>query len=1239
MGNGTTGQVTVNAGQQGTIGLVLGNPNFCQIPTGLLFASASSFISPVVAHKRIYQAVIDRHNVSGNLLLVIGHTDDVGQSTSNVALSQRRARAAIAVLTGNTAEWETTFRDPNERWSDADFQSMLAEVGLPSDPQSIRQHRELSAAGQLRRATLFAGYFQSLRGGLAPLAPLNSFTPPFLGCGEQHALGSGDHAPSRRVEFFFFLSSARGSSPILPAIDCSQYSSLHNPCALIPITPPAVTDFFVSELGDNPGGTGSRTNPWQTILHSFTQIAILRQPGQHITLNVLAGSYAENVVIPNNTTLLAFGGAVPEIQGQGGREPAVRINNVINSGISGLRITSGDLSGVRITSSRDITVTDCVISENFAPRGGGVSIIDSNQVTIENNTIELNTAGTIDTAVVSVDIDAAITSQELEVFEMQVGDAHGGGLYVENSGQIFVRNNTIRNNQAILFGGGVAVDNRPDFAGAVEISGNQIVCNQCAHADLSSLSVPATDCVLPDMKDPLVDRMESETIDEVAARAANLLHGVGIESGIGGGIALRHVTPDTVLSRNTIGREGQPNRARRGGGIECFVGAYPTLRDNTITFNLSSDDGGGISIDQFDPFLPVSQPTFFGFRRGAIFPRRTIEMENNSIEFNRCRSDGGGIYATGNPRIAISGRTNIQGNQAGENGGGIRVSYSARLNVTGATISGNRCHTLSTEKDGGGGIAARNAEVTLRNCSLSNNVSPGFAGGAAFFTSAFEGGFGPGGFIGNEFGQFDQMMRDDFQFGTRRYHFHDCRGNDNQALGDSGAGGFVYAVRVFGNEVMEVSIRGAGTGILTNTSTFDRNGNRQKRGNVVIDIPLAQPVGQPGDRFFITADVPPIVAGGIATSSPPPDDNPVVVILAAGAVRPTTFPFSFGPAPRIVDLDPRFGPPAGGQPITITGQRFMQEVVVTIGGAPATVTSVTDSSISATTPPGTLGQADIVVTNPDAQTDSVRLGYEYVPPPTVIDVQPRTGPPSGGTPITITGTGFQSGVRVLIDGRVADNITLISSTTITAEIPNAPGVSGTVPVDVEVRNVDNQSERITRGFTYVTSTPVILNLQPRSGPSTVPIPITVDGTDFLAGVQLSIGGQPATILAVSSTRILAQTPIQPNAAGLVDIEIRNPDGGSDVAASGFEYIPPPRISDVQPRSGGTGGGTPITITGSGFLSGVTVFLGGLPAPNTTLNSSTQITAQTPPHSAGNVDIDVRNADGQRDSVPLGFAYQ
>src|SRR4030095_8799055 len=54
----------------------------------------------------------------------------------------------------------------------------------------------------------------------------------------------------------------------------------------------------------------------------------------------------------------------------------------------------------------------------------------------------------------------------------------------------------------------------------------------------------------------------------------------------------------------------------------------------------------------------------------------------------------------------------------------------------------------------------------------------------------------------------------------------------------------------------------------------------------------------------------------------------------------------------------------------------------------------------------------------------------------------------------------------------------------------------------------------------------------------------------------------------------------------------------------------PTITSINPSSGSVNGGTPVTITGTGFASGVTVAIGGVAATNVAVVGATQITATT-----------------------------
>ena len=88
------------------------------------------------------------------------------------------------------------------------------------------------------------------------------------------------------------------------------------------------------------------------------------------------------------------------------------------------------------------------------------------------------------------------------------------------------------------------------------------------------------------------------------------------------------------------------------------------------------------------------------------------------------------------------------------------------------------------------------------------------------------------------------------------------------------------------------------------------------------------------------------------------------------------------------------------------------------------------------------------------------------PAPTVSAISPNTGTANGGTAVTVTGTGFQSGAAVTIGGTAATSVTVVSSTSITAKTPaHAAGAT-----DIVVKNTDNQAGSLSGGFTYTAST-------------------------------------------------------------------------------------------------------------------------------------------------------------------------
>ena len=84
----------------------------------------------------------------------------------------------------------------------------------------------------------------------------------------------------------------------------------------------------------------------------------------------------------------------------------------------------------------------------------------------------------------------------------------------------------------------------------------------------------------------------------------------------------------------------------------------------------------------------------------------------------------------------------------------------------------------------------------------------------------------------------------------------------------------------------------------------------------------------------------------------------------------------------ISSISPSAGPVAGGTWVMIYGTNFKEGATVTIGGKDAInplVDPIAAMFITAITPPGVPGPADVVVTNPDEESATLESGFMYIP--------------------------------------------------------------------------------------------------------------------------------------------------------------------------------------------------------------------------------------------------------------------
>src|SRR5690606_32483979 len=149
---------------------------------------------------------------------------------------------------------------------------------------------------------------------------------------------------------------------------------------------------------------------------------------------------------------------------------------------------------------------------------------------------------------------------------------------------------------------------------------------------------------------------------------------------------------------------------------------------------------------------------------------------------------------------------------------------------------------------------------------------------------------------------------------------------------------------------------------------------------------------------------------------------------------------------------------------------------------------------------------------------------------------------------------------------------------------------------------------------------------------------TLTGTGFVSGITVEIGGSPCTSVdVISATQLTCTAPA--HAAGTVSAVVTNPDGQTDTLASAYTYQAAPTLTSISPTAGALGGSTTLTLTGTGFLTGAAVTVGGSACGSVTVVNSTTITCSTPVHAAGTVDVVIANADGQSATLASSYTYQ
>lgn len=1111
-GTGGSRSVTLPAGGRTRTSLSAPVSGICQLPRTITFATARSFIEPTADNKAALADLLTHLRAPGprNRLLIAGHTDSPGTASSNQALSERRTQSVQAVLANDQAPWETLFG--SEGWGDPELTAMIVETGEASagDTAGIAAAlaRYRGSAGRTNRSGLYTRYFARLLAG-ATVPSITAASPATLGFGEEQLLrGSrtspskdpsqprieGEFRPNRRVEFFFAEPSV--------TINRADYPRWTLACTVAP--PPATITVTIAPLDSVQKG---RTADVQVTINPSPLPASTTVT---LTLSTTSGTgEARFASTSSNTMTISQSGPVT-IQGV-----------TESSATDNIRITATVTGQAAVLAQEDFTVTNAInIFVKFEvwnltthafeplPAGADVDITDYDPVSANDTlaTRQTDAQGRVAFSLSAL-VDPDESAPDIFFLVHTNGRSHAGHTLP----------------QEWSTKGWKATDGNPgyypDYAGA-------------------PIGTPTT---------PLVFR-------------------------IGLNVHVRLVYQDLH------GPTPTDSPAPKGVPVDVHVGAVGTLpkgrfRTNeqgevhAVLFNADAGD---------DVFFHID----FEIEDASInLPRARVQMAQ--VGWSTFWSDTDRKYFPNNDRTSIGTQTAPEILRCTVNERNVALYFLKIVRelsvflfrMTGGAWTGVSGLTLFRTSVSGVAYSWPVGEVNIPPSDHWDRST--IAHELTHQTMWKEVDIGTLGVAYN-------VIRGNLQL----YHVTDLLANPVHALIEGWAE-FIEAVFV-GTTTPPYSV----TTLRPSHSapaTTPLGPPPPNRGESV-EGALADGLWAIFQNHVVTsavsasANVPESVNGDIVATAPwltntAVRDRFLSMIwrpfqdLKSASNRSTTTMFAnirsrnastwhalqaelqaFNMAmdsPTFGSISPGAGLTAGGESVTITGTNFVRGMTVTIGGVAATaVTVVSSTSLTATTPAHAAGRVDVVVTTPAGSATGSGAFIFADMLLRMIDVQPRRGPVTGGTRITITADGLVPGAQVFVGSQGATGVTQVASNQLQATTP--AGTAGAVEVAVTLP--DGQSDRIDPGFEYVPG-PRIIDAQPRSGPASGGTQVTITGDNFDPAMQVFFAGQPALAVTALPGEIVVLTPalVPPRTPGFVDITVRNPDGQEDTAQGGYQY--------------------------------------------------------------------------------------
>jgi hypothetical protein len=213
-------------------------------------------------------------------------------------------------------------------------------------------------------------------------------------------------------------------------------------------------------------------------------------------------------------------------------------------------------------------------------------------------------------------------------------------------------------------------------------------------------------------------------------RFENLVLRDGYAQSRGGAVQLEASSPSFL---NCIITES--NSTSRGGGISLFRSS-PTLTNCVVSRNTATEDGGGFSAYlDCNPVLEScviedNRALQSGAGGGVHIDRGALTMRNCTITLNLSEDPGGGASVF-NSEIDFADCV-FSNNSGGLGAGGLHVVNCTDSTITGTSFIGNRAHLAGAQPDhASGGLSVQDSSIAISDCEITANLA-GSGGGATF---------------------------------------------------------------------------------------------------------------------------------------------------------------------------------------------------------------------------------------------------------------------------------------------------------------------------------------------------------------------------------------------------------------------------------------------------------------------------------------------------------------------------